>query len=253
MEYQLAQQDSTGASGAAVRMTLTGEFELVVAGRRVALPHSVERVLAYLALIEHPVSRTKLAGALWFDASEQRAGNNLRTTLWRLGRAGAPILMSDTERLGLSSDVRVDVTELRELSRRLIHEPDVDDLCRLPVLVEGAELLPDWDDAWVVADRERFRLLRLEALERAASALIAQRQLGDALVAALASVQSDPLRESGRRLVIAVHVSEGNGAEALRSYREFRALLWGELGIEPSRLMQQLIEPLGSDPRMPVT
>ncbi|HEV2781359.1 MAG TPA: bacterial transcriptional activator domain-containing protein [Actinophytocola sp.] len=192
------------------------------------------------------MSRAKLAGTLWFDASEQRAANNLRTALWRLGRACGQLVSADPDRLVLSPAVRVDATELCELANRLIHEPRPDpaDLRDVPLLVARAELLPDWDDGWVVADRERFRLLRLEALERAASVLLGRRCLGEALVAALASVQTEPLRESCRRLVVAVHVAEGNLAEALRSYEEYRAILWQELGIEPSGLMRQLIEPL---------
>lgn len=237
-------------------LTLTGEFELIVAGRRLVIPHSVERVLAYLALTERPVSRTKLAGTLWFDASEQRAANNLRTTLWRLGRTCGQLVSADPSRVVLSSDVSVDATELANLSRRLIHDsdPDPDDLGNLPLLVACSELLPDWEDGWVVADRERFRVLRLEALERAAIALIERRCLGKALVAALAAVQSEPLRESCRRLVVEVHTTEGNIAEALRSYDEYRSLLWNELEIEPSSLMRRLIEPLcrgaGTVPRL---
>jgi len=126
----------------------------------------------------------------------------------------------------------------------LIHQPDAEALARLQLLVECAELLPDWDDEWVVADRERYRLLRLEALERAASALVERSCFGDALVAALAVAQADPLRESARRLVVQVRIAQGNAAEAIRSYREYQALLRREFDLEPSRLMDQLIHPL---------
>jgi DNA-binding SARP family transcriptional activator len=225
-------------------LTLTGEFELTIAGERTTVPHSVERLLAYLALTERPVSRGKLAGTLWFDASEQRAANNLRTTLWRLGRVCGELVSVDPDRLVLAPDVTVDATELTGLSQRLIHDPAPADLGHLPVLVARSELLPDWEDGWVVADRERFRVLRLEALERAAEALIERRCLGEALVAALAAVRSEPLRESCRRLVVTAHLAAGNVVEALRSYDDYRALLWRELGVAPSRLMQRLIAPV---------
>jgi DNA-binding SARP family transcriptional activator len=234
----------TGKATGMARLTLTSEFELTVEGQCRCVPHSVERVLAYLALNERPVSRTKLAGTLWIDLPERRAANNLRTTLWRLGRAGGHLLTADPDRLQLSSGVGVDVIELTNLAKRLICEPQPPDLSRLPSLLEHAELLPDWEDAWIAADRERFRLLRLEALERAAAALIDRHRFGEALVSAFACVQSEPLRESARRVVVRVHVAQGNLAEAMRTYREYRVLLGAELGIEPSRLMQQLIEPL---------
>jgi DNA-binding SARP family transcriptional activator len=77
--------------------------------------------------------------------------------------------------------------------------------------------LPDWDDEWVVADRERFRMLRLEALERGAERLIERTEYGRAMEAALAATLSDPLRESARRLVVRVHLGEGNLASAVQA------------------------------------
>ena len=153
-------------------------------------------------------------------------------------------MLARDDRLWLCPDVTVDVADLTVLAKRLIHQPDAEALTRLPLLVECAELLPDWDDEWVVADRERYRLLRLEALERAASALVERSHFGDALVAALAAVQADPLRESACRLVVQVRIAQGNAAEAIRSYREYQALLRREFDLEPSRLMDQLIHPL---------
>lgn len=227
----------------AVWLSLTGEFGLRIAGRRHLIPHSVERVLAYLALANHPVSRTRLAGVLWIDATDRRAANNLRTALWRLNRSGARLVVAEDDRLVLAPEVAVDVAELRDLTRRLIDSPDDEAVGRLPLLVTGAELLPDWDDEWVVADRERFRLLRLEGLERAAEALIQRRDLGRALEAALGAAQSEPLRESARRLLVTIHLAQGNVAEALREYRSYRAMLLDEIGLEPSDAMRDLLRP----------
>jgi len=228
----------------AAELTLMGEFELVVRGRLLRIPHCAERVLTYLALADRPVARTRLAGALWEDGSEEGAAKSLRNTLWRIRHAGANLVLAHDGRLQLYPDVTVDITDLTDLAKRLIRQPDPAALERLPLLVECVELLPDWDDEWVVTDRERYRLLRLEALERAVSALMERRHLGDALIAALAAVQAGPLRESARRLVMQVQIAQGNAAEAIRSYREYQTLLRQELGLDPSPLMDQLIHPL---------
>ena len=228
----------------ALLMQLTGEFGVRAAGRRVVVPHSVERVLALLALSGDAMSRARLAGLLWIDSSDGKAANNLRTALWRLHRLSVPLISVEDDRLVLARGVIVDVAELNALSRRLIDEPDPEALSRLGPLIAGTDLLPDWDDEWVVADRERFRLLRLEALERAAEALIERQEFGQAIGAALAAVQSDPLRESARRTLMRVHIAEGNIAEALREYQEFRALLHAEIGVGPSAAMIQLIGPI---------
>lgn len=64
--------------------------------------------------------------------------------------------------------------------------------------------------------------------------LTALGRYGQAVDAGLAAVQGEPLRESAHRALIAVHLAEGNHAEALRQYRWFRQLLADELGLRPS-------------------
>ena len=150
-------------------LTLTGDFQVIVAGHRVEVPHAVERLLAFLALTGHAVHRSRLAGTLWADASERQAANNLRTALWRLRRGRTDLVAVQPDRLGLAPD------------------------------------------------RERFRLLRLEALEYAAGILIERGHPAEALLAALAAVDTEPLRESARRLVLRIHAGEGNAVEAVRA------------------------------------
>jgi DNA-binding SARP family transcriptional activator len=225
------------------RLSLTGEFELTMSGRTVRLPHSVERVVAYLGLSQSPVHRTKLAGALWPDAPGVRAARSLRTALWRLNRGGIPIVDVREDRVALLPVISVDVADLFDLTRRLLEAPGEEVLGRLGVLVDNSELLPDWDDEWVVADRERFRMLRLEALEQGAERLIERAEYGRAMEAALAATLSDPLRESARRLLVRVHLGEGNLASALQAYEAYRTLLRLEIGVEPSPAMRDLIEP----------
>jgi DNA-binding SARP family transcriptional activator len=224
---------------------LTGEFQLVIAGRRLSIPHSVERVLAYLALSDRPVSRPKLAGMLWIDSSDRRAANSLRTALWRLNELAGHVVRPVEDRLALASNVRVDLAELARLTRRLIDDPGGDALVDLPLLVDRAELLPDWDEDWLVADRERFRLLRLEALESAAEQLLQRGEFGRALAAALAVAESEPLRESARRIQIRVQLAKGNAAQALQIYENYRALLTDEVGLAPSEAMRALVRQLG--------
>jgi DNA-binding SARP family transcriptional activator len=229
-------------------LSLTDEFELVVHGREIGLPHSVERVVAYIGLSTQPVHRLKLAGTLWPDVAEVQAARSLRTALWRLQRGGVRIVDAHEDRVALLPMVRVDVIELFDLCRELLDDRDGQALGRVSDLIDNAELLPDWDEEWVVADRERYRMLRLQALELAAERLIVRAEFGRAMEAALAATISDPLRESARRLVIRVHLAEGNLASALRAYDDYRTLLDREIGVEPSLAMQRLIGSLEAVP-----
>jgi DNA-binding SARP family transcriptional activator len=231
-------------SQARVALTLTGGFELCVGGSHVPVPHSVERLLAYLGLSATSVPRARLAGILWSETSQQRASNNLRTALWRLHVTDAPVVTSSQDLLALAPDVAVDVRDLLALSGRLIMSAGEECLGPARLLASHEEVLPDWEDVWVVAERERFRLLRLEALEGAANAMLEQGRPSDALATALDVVRSEPLRENAWRVVVRVHLAQGNLADALRAYHGYRSMLQEELGVRPSPLMRELVAEL---------
>jgi DNA-binding SARP family transcriptional activator len=111
-------------------------------------------------------------------------------------------------------------------------------------LLARGEILPDWYDDWLVIERERFRQLRVHALERLCDRLTAAGRFAEAVDAGLAAVESEPLRESAHRALIRTHLAEGNACEALRQYRAFRELLRRELGLRPSELMEALVRRL---------
>ena len=231
------------------RLSLTNEFAVVMDGRDVELPHSVERLVAYLGLSPHPVHRIKLAGALWPDVPGSRAGRSLRTALWRLQLRRVPIVDVHEDRVALVPGIQIDVVDLINLSRRLLEDRGGRSIERLGDLIDNVELLPDWDDEWVVADRERYRILRLEALEIAAAGLLERAEHGRAMEAAVAATLSDPLRESARRLVIRIHLAESNTASAIRAFEDYRQLLAREIGVEPSAATRALLDEMNA--RMP--
>jgi DNA-binding SARP family transcriptional activator len=110
----------------------------------------------------------------------------------------------------------------------------------------------------VVIERERFRQLRLYALESAAERLVAAGRLGQAIQAALMAVSEEPLRESAQRVLVRAHLARGNRGEAILQYRRYRQALHDELQVAPSPLFEQLIVSIGGsrpapgDPRASV-
>jgi DNA-binding SARP family transcriptional activator len=96
----------------------------------------------------------------------------------------------------------------------------------------------------VLFERERFRQLALHALEARAERLLDVGRPADALEGALEAVRSEPLRESAHRLVIRVHLAEGNGGEALRQFELCRRLLFDRLGLSPSDQLVELVAEL---------
>jgi DNA-binding SARP family transcriptional activator len=237
----MAQLASRAETEPGVRLRLATEFQLQIGDRHIGVPHGVQRLLAFLAIARQPVHRSRVAGQLWPDVAEWRALGNLRSVLWRLRQVRSRAVRSVGDRLSLDPAVRVDIRELTELSTHLLDEVDGPSLRRLPELVEASDILPGWEEEWLVIERERFRELRLRALERACEAMIVRGDTRHGVQACLAAVEAEPFRESAQRLLVRMHLSEGNRAAALRSYLAFRDLVEHELGIEPSDLMDDLV------------
>ena len=227
------------------RLRLLGGFRLEVGGSAIYLPPAEQRLLACLALADRPQARSRLAGRFWPDISEVRAMARLRTAIWRLRSLGSILIASSSEIVAIGDMVSVDVDELTSLVHRSTDGTSDADAERLAVLAASGELLPDMDDEWLIPQRERFRQIRLHALERLGERLASEGRFAEALEVSLAVVADDPLRESAERVVIKIHAAEGNLYEALRRYRSFRDVIRDELGLEPSPQMEALVDELG--------
>jgi DNA-binding SARP family transcriptional activator len=223
-----------------VRVSLLDRFEVRRGKNIVSLPLSAQRLLAFIALHEHPVRRAHIAGQIWMDSPQERANASLRTSLWRLRRPGCTLVDAHGDGIGLAQHVAVDVRDVGARAQRAFdHRPEHDDVVWLS---HAGELLPDWYDDWLVVKREYIRQLRLQALEAICEDLAESGRFAAAMEAGLAAVAAEPLRESAHRLVIQVHLAQGNVADALRQYHLFRKLLADELQLLPSPAMRSLID-----------
>jgi DNA-binding SARP family transcriptional activator len=207
------------------------------------LPRGVQRLVAHVCLSGRP-PRAAIAGHLWPDVPEAHAHGSLRSALWRLHKVAPGLVKVCGNVLSLADGVRVDVRELGDWAHR-VQDPQcrVHDM-EIPDAGLRGELLPGWYDEWVILERERLRQLRMHTLELVAARWVVAGRYGDALQAAYAAVRAEPLRESAHRAVVRVHLAEGNAAEALRAYEQFRCMLADELGVPPSAQMARLVHAL---------
>ena len=224
----------------AVRLTLLERFELRDGEGDRRPSRAGQRLHVLLALHRGPVRRTVAAQRLWPHLDERGATGSLRSTLSRL-RAGAPGLVEVSEgALRLGHEVVVDATELEEAAQAILSGGASD----WTAGQLAAELLPEWDDDWVILERERLRELSLHAIETRSAQLSSAGRHADAVAAAFAAVRLDPLRESATRTLIRAQLAEGNRAQAVRTFLEFRGRLNAELGIEPSDALLALMHAL---------
>ncbi|SEF27744.1 DNA-binding transcriptional activator of the SARP family [Amycolatopsis pretoriensis] len=216
-------------------------------------PTRQRTVLAVLASrAGHPVTRTELVSALWGGQPPVTADGSIHTYVSGLRRALEPG-RGRGEASGVLSSGPVGYTLLVEptaidaltferlIARAQKEQPDT-------AMASLDEALAQWRGEPLsglpgpFAEDERTRLdrLRLTALERRAEAMLAMGEHTE-VIAELATLTAEfPLHEGFREMqMIALHRS-GQHHEALAVFREVRATLVAELGVEPGAALQQL-------------
>lgn len=236
--------DETAHHGPAppARLTLLGGFGLYVGEVAVPLAPIPQRLVALLALHDSALHRGYVAGLLWGESTEAHAQGSLRSALWKLQMTMPGVVWITGDTLVLRQHVDVDVRRAAGLARALV-TGRFDEETVVAMLEPGfrGELLPGWYDEWVVVERERHRQLSLHALESVCEHLTSTRRYGAAVLAGLAAVDAEPLRESAHRALMKVHLAEGNLGEAMHRYRQYEKIAARDLGVEPSPLMRSLL------------
>jgi DNA-binding SARP family transcriptional activator len=224
-------------------LQLLGPLRLRSDGRTVPLPGSSARLLASLALVG-PMSRVQAAALLWPDASTGRGLSNLRTCISRLQRATPGVLDADGSVLALADDVQVDTDRTMAWIVATIYDDAAPADPGGPPPDVVRELLAGWSDEWVREHRDRWQLLVGQALESAASRLLALGRAAAALPYGLAAVAVEPWSESANRVLIEIHARRGDPAGALRQFERLSRLLRSELGVQPAPDIVALIRQL---------
>jgi DNA-binding SARP family transcriptional activator len=228
----------TGDASSA-QLRLLPAFELHRHGYAEPLPNRAQRLVALLAVAERPLSRAVVASRLWPDVVNARANASLRATLWGFPRESPSPVLIENDTLCLNPHIELDLTAARELATSVIDgtygcaDPD-----RERNLQE--DILPAWTDEWLVIERERYCQLRLHALDLLCVAHAQAGRYARGIAAGLASVASEPTRESAHRAVMTAHLLEGNRMEAIRQYHAYIAMARAEMGIGPSDHLQRL-------------
>jgi DNA-binding SARP family transcriptional activator len=214
-----------------------------------ALTHTTQALLAFLVLHRSRLhGREQLASRFWGDQSERSARGCLNTALWRLRQVLEPAGVSRGTYLTTRSSGEIGFNVDSE------HWIDVDDFERVvAVNASGSDSAPIADavrfeaaaalystdfleafyDDWAICERERFRLLYLQAMARLMRHHRGSGALDQACRYAKRIIELDPLREEIHRELIRLHIERGDRAQAVQQYRACRETLVRELGVEP--------------------
>lgn len=229
----------TRSRGSRLELRLLDGFVLLVDGHARDTTTGPSRLLAYLGL-QPDGERSQIAGTLWPEVSEEHAQASLRTTAWRIRAVHPGLLVTLGRSMALHPSVRVDVRELVTSAARVRHGANAPEAGSV-LTRTGSELLPGWYEDWVLRERERLRQLKLHALEELSLHLLLLERFGEAVDVALRALAAEPLRESANRLLIRIHLTEGNRIEARRHYDRYAELLLTELGELPGDAVTGLL------------
>lgn len=195
-------------------------------------------LLVYLAVDRPPgpKRRDTLLAMFWPEASPERARGALRQALQTLGDALGPGALTGrgTASVGCNpSEIWCDARALERASDAGRHA----EVLRL----FGGEFLPGLSvqgapelDAWIDENRQRLRALAIHSAGALADEAESNGALEEAVGWARRAVTLD--RDDERALVRLLRVlqRQGEPAQALEAYREFRERLRRDLGVDPS-------------------
>lgn len=235
---------------AGLRLTLFGsprllvgeqDFTNKVTGKALAL-------LVYLALSERPQRRDVVADLLWSELSNQQARNNLRYLLSDLRQLVGDYLTITAQTLEFNRQASywLDVEELRTTLTANADMLDAQAWQNALNLYQG-EFLAGFRvrnaplfEAWATAQQEELHALTMHGFEQLAQWHLNEGNITVGLQTVQRLLASEPLHETGQRLLMQLLWSSGQRAAALEQYQLFRQLLRDELGVEPSAVTTAL-------------
>ncbi len=183
---------------------------------------------------------------LWPELPATRGRKNLSYALSTL-RSGLGLTEAEFEALVLRTPSTLQLNPERLGNHDLI---EVQRLLSAPLLTSGAALerllkldtgpfLEGCYEEWAEGIRTRLSLDILEALATAGTAFLEHKEYALVERAARALQERDSLAETGILLLMHSHLEQGQAAEAVRVYEEFRQRLHTE-GLEPSTELLRL-------------
>jgi WD40 repeat protein/DNA-binding SARP family transcriptional activator len=247
-----------GSNGGELEFAVLGPVEVRRDGRPLALTGVRQRALvAFLVLhAGEVVSSDRLIDALFGeDASGgaanalQQAVSRLRRTLGENGAADQTVLVTRSPGylLHVAPD-RVDLQRFEQLvhdARKLLGRGDdipgaAARLREALALWRGPPLADLTELEFAQGEIRRLEELRLGAIMDRIDAELALGQASDVIAELEGLVRANPYQERLRAQLMLALYRSGRQADALQAFRDARELLRDELGLEPSRAMQEL-------------
>lgn len=249
-----------------LRLTLFGQFEAWYGDRSLTgfATDKVRAMFAYLAIeSDKPHRRETLAGLLWPDYPDETARSNLRKSLYRLRQAlqkGDPALpdrlLSQTRQtVTLHREaITLDTARFNQLLQAAKTTADPMALfVEISTIYQGELLrgfsIPDAYafEEWLTIQREVFHQGAVDSLTHLISLYESRNDPDGILEAAVRLLALDPWHERTHRQIMRAQRQKGNRPGAIAQYKELKAVLHRDLGVEPSQATTTLYEQIRAE------
>jgi len=236
-------------------LCLFGSYPVRINGRphHLGISGPTESLFQYLLVnIGKEVRREFLAELFWRGSSAGRSRSALNSAICRIKRQlvdveGVEVVCDGPAVfLGITETVKVDVQELTEtvhsISLSETMSAGLADRLYKALDVCDAPFLDGVTSDWVLTERERMFNIQIRGKTILMHWLGQQRRYEDALDIGRRLLAADPARETTQCEMMWLYVLNGQRAQALRQFQEFRCWLKSELGIEPMQETRALYD-----------
>jgi DNA-binding SARP family transcriptional activator len=213
-----------------------------------------QRLLVYLLLHrEGRLRRDQVAFNLWPDLPEEESLAMLRRALSDLRLALASLedndwVLASPQEIGLNpgAPLALDVADYARLAGQ-----DTPASLHAAVDLYTGNLLPEFDDEWVIVERERLKQMQGDVLQRLISHHRAIHETAQALDLVRKALVLDPYAETAHREMMGLFYESGDRAGALAAYDRLRAQLQTDLGVEPMPETQAMAQAIAHGQTLP--
>ena len=191
------------------------------------------RTLFFYLLTHEPQTKGELGLVFWPEASPSRLRRNLHDTLYQLRRALGDakwvVYENGRYRFNHTLPYQYDVATFTNLLKTptQIHLEEA-------IAFYQADFLNDFDDEWVLLQREQLRQQFLGALLQLGEMLLANGHFAPAATTFRQALQHDNLLEAAHRGLMRSLIKLGEPGQAARQYEMLQQLLAAELGVAPA-------------------
>ncbi|RMG94113.1 MAG: hypothetical protein D6706_14335 [Chloroflexi bacterium] len=210
------------------------------------LSTKAQLLLSYLVMTGRPQARAVVAGLLWGDKPESDALRSLRVELTKMRQAGLSDYLEVTRKtIGFNQNAPywLDVEAFENFLKQaaLAEGAAARSHLREAVALYQGDFFAGFDvpdgaiyDEWVLVERERLRVMALDALEELVQICLEQESYEEGISFARQLLALDNWREEAHRHLMLMLALNGQRSAALVQYEICRETMVRELGVEPS-------------------